>query len=425
MVNAIELFQVSKRFQQIEAENRSRRASFMLWNFFKRSKPFWALQNVSLTIPRGETVGIIGRNGSGKSTLLQIIGGIIRPTKGSLAVRGKIGALYDLHAGLHPDLTGRDNIITSGLVAGLTRKEIKSRMDSIVAFAELEDFIDCPVRTYSSGMRVRMTFAVMAHTRTDLLLIDEVLAVGDLSFRKKCLDWFKEYKAKGSTIVIVTHELSQIDSLCDRAFWLEKGCVSAEGHPADVIDAYVNAIRNKAAAADPLAAPDHPTLDEQPKPRETKNRLVSIENVLITDSFGIPISKLQSGAGLKVTVDYEARQRIEEPVFVVWIQSENEQILCTVTSERTDIDKSTLQGRGQVVLELERLDLCGGLYHINVGIYNHRWTQNYDLRWRAQRIKVDGMYRQKGVLNPPYSWRLERNKELSPELSASSAQPNV
>ena len=197
-----------------------------------------AVDGVSLRIPRGSAFGIVGRNGSGKSTLLKLMAGITRPTAGSVKVHGRVSALIELGAGFHPEISGRENVFINGVMLGLTRREIARRFDEIVEFAEMEDFIDAPVRTYSSGMYMRLGFAVAVHVDADVLLVDEVLAVGDERFSLKCLDKFAEYKRRGKTTVLVTHGLDVVERFCDEALWLDAGRVRTEGDPRRVLHAY-------------------------------------------------------------------------------------------------------------------------------------------------------------------------------------------
>jgi lipopolysaccharide transport system ATP-binding protein len=201
---------------------------------------FWALREVSFTVSPGHMLGIVGRNGAGKSTLLRLLSGVSWPDEGTVEVSGRLDALLDLGTGFHSDLTGRENVYVNGVINGLTRREITQRFDSIVAFAEVEDFIDSPLRTYSTGMQMRLAFAVATHTHPDILLIDEVLAVGDLAFQRKCLDRIARFKAEGCTIVLVSHDTDLVAELCDEALWLRGGLVAAYGTGADVVRRYVN-----------------------------------------------------------------------------------------------------------------------------------------------------------------------------------------
>jgi len=211
-------------------------------SMLRAADKFWALRNLSFTVASGQTLGLIGPNGAGKSTLLRLIGGVGRPDEGSVEVHGRAGGLLELGAGFHPDLTGRENVFINGVISGLTRREVARRFDDIVAFSELEDEIDSPLRTYSTGMRMRLGFSVAAHTDSKILLIDEVLAVGDHSFRKKCFARIDRFKAEGRTILLASHNIDQIKNLCDDAVWLQKGRLVAQGRPDSLVDAYVEAM---------------------------------------------------------------------------------------------------------------------------------------------------------------------------------------
>src|SRR5204863_9553122 len=225
---------------------------------------FPALKGVSFTVPAGRTCGIIGRNGSGKSTALKLVAGITKPTSGTVKVEGRISALIELGAGFHPEISGRENVFINGIMLGLTKREIQNRFDEIVDFAELRQFIDAPVKTYSSGMYMRLGFAVAIHVDPDVLLVDEVLAVGDEGFTHKCLDKFGEFKRRGKTILLVTHSLGLVERFCDEALWLDAGKVRGEGGPKRVVGAYLTDVERseeKQLASDEVRA-------EQPAPIE-------------------------------------------------------------------------------------------------------------------------------------------------------------
>jgi len=200
---------------------------------------FWGLRDVSFRVPSGSMLGVVGRNGAGKSTLLRLLGGIDVPDTGRVRVRGRMGALLTVGAGFHRDLTGRENVFISGVVHGLTRAEVRQRFDAIVAFAEVEDFIDSPLRIYSTGMTMRLGFAVAIHMQPEVLLIDEVLAVGDASFQQKCVARIEQFKAAGCAIVLISHELDRIIEMCDEAIWLDGGRLVAQGPPEEVVEQYV------------------------------------------------------------------------------------------------------------------------------------------------------------------------------------------
>jgi ABC-2 type transport system ATP-binding protein len=236
-VTAVAITNLWKKFRVYHDRACSLKERLIFWHR-NRADEFWALKNVNLTIPRGATVGLIGRNGSGKSTLLKLISRILYPTHGRVKVNGRVSTLLELGAGFHPDFTGRENIYLNASILGLTRKEIKERLNDIIAFAELGDFINNPVRTYSSGMYMRLGFAVAVHVDPEILLVDEVLAVGDLAFQEKCLNRIRELQKKGVTIVFVTHDPKQVEELCDLAVWLDRGEIRFTGPAKEAAQAY-------------------------------------------------------------------------------------------------------------------------------------------------------------------------------------------
>src|SRR5436190_999833 len=245
-MTAIELDHVSKVYRRYGGRQFATLKSALLQRSILRdlrpNETFPALTDVSLTVSNGSTYGVIGRNGSGKSTALKLVAGITKPTSGIVRVEGRISALIELGAGFHPEISGRENVFINGIMLGLTKKEIQDRFDDIVDFAELKEFIDAPVKTYSSGMYMRLGFAVAIHVNPDVLLVDEVLAVGDEGFTHKCLDKFAELRRLGKTILLVTHSLGLVDRFCDHALWLDEGRVKAHGDPRRVVDAYLAAV---------------------------------------------------------------------------------------------------------------------------------------------------------------------------------------
>src|SRR5262245_37995490 len=231
MPTAIELTHVSKIYRKYTGRHfATLKSALMSGSLIRDLRPgetFTALNDVSFSVPAGQTLGIIGRNGSGKSTALKLVAGITKPTTGTVSVQGRISALIELGAGFHPEFSGRENVFINGIMLGLSKREIQRRFDEIVAFAELADFIDAPVKTYSSGMYMRLGFSVAIHVDPDVLLVDEVLAVGDEGFTHRCLDKFGEFKRRGKTILLVTHSLSLVEKFCDEALWLDHGNVRA------------------------------------------------------------------------------------------------------------------------------------------------------------------------------------------------------
>ena len=256
----IRLSGVSKRFV-IRKDNSLKERLVTLGRAGRRhSEDFWALRGLSTELRAGETVALIGHNGSGKSTLLKIIGGILAPTEGSVELRGRIAALLELGAGFHPDLTGRENVYLNASILGLSREETDDRFDDIVAYSGISEFIDTQVKFYSSGMYVRLAFAVAVHTDPDILLVDEVLAVGDEAFQRKCLDTIRTFQTEGRTIVLVTHSLGQVAELADRAILLHHGEVIQDGEPNAAIAAFRNLLEDR-RQEEMHAAPVNPTLE--------------------------------------------------------------------------------------------------------------------------------------------------------------------
>lgn len=249
MEAAIQVEGLSKKFSRYQAD-RPRTFQDLFAATGRRSlkrDEFWALQEVSFQLAVGSMMGIIGRNGAGKSTLLRLVGGVGEATQGRIIAQGRIGALIDLGAGFHPDLTGRENVYINGVISGLRRREVAQNFDSIVAFAELEEFIDSPLRIYSMGMQIRLAFSVAVHIQPDILLIDEVLAVGDAAYQKKCLERIAWFKAQGCAILLVSHDTSLVSRLCDEVLWLEAGRVRAHGAPAEVVGKYLAEIETGAS----------------------------------------------------------------------------------------------------------------------------------------------------------------------------------
>ena len=285
-MNAIEVLHASKIYRRFSHKRQfaTLKSALLKGSLIRDLRPdetFAAVQDVSFTVPAGRTLGVIGRNGSGKSTLLKLVAGITKPTQGTVRVNGRISALIELGAGFHPEISGRENVFINGIMLGLSKREISRRFDEIVDFAELRDFIDAPVKTYSSGMYLRLGFAVAIHVDPDVLLVDEVLAVGDEGFTHKCLDKFAEFKRRGKTILLVTHSLGLVERFCDEALWLDGGRMKGMGDPKRVVGAYITDVEvseeQQLAAGDarahesavvvspdePASAvlPDHPTRD--------------------------------------------------------------------------------------------------------------------------------------------------------------------
>jgi lipopolysaccharide transport system ATP-binding protein len=398
---------------------------------FHRLKPvecFWALRDVSLRVASGQMLGVIGSNGAGKSTLLRLIGGVGRPDQGGIQVNGRIGALLDLGVSFHPELSGRENVFISGVVAGLTRREVAQRFESIVAFAELQPFIESPLRTYSTGMQMRLAFAIAVHASPDVLLIDEVLAVGDASFQRKCLERITQFKAAGCAIILVSHETTLIRELCDQALWLRGGRVAAHGSPDMVVEQYLD---GKGAETRGRTPAEGPTLRTRmgAELRLNENRFGSLEmtitDVRFFDRKGRATAELHHGEALRIDIEYVAPQPIRAPIVGVTISREDGLICCDTSTAAAGILLPTAQGRGQISLLIDRLDLEGGQYYADVGIYEADWTYAYDYHWHVYPLRIQAPAGHQGVLHPPHRWVVDGAPTQGngrPEISAQESR---
>lgn len=292
---------------------------------------FWALKNVNVSISKGEIVGVIGANGAGKSTLLKVLNKITEPTEGEVVISGKISSLLEVGTGFHPELTGRENIFFSGAILGMKHKEIVNKFDDIVAFAEMQKFLDTPVKRYSSGMQVRLAFSVAVHMEPDILLIDEVLAVGDAAFQKKCLAKIHEVaKRDNRTIMFVSHNLDAVQNLCERAIYLEKGTVKMDGPTNEVVKAYLE----RQAVSDTGATFDVPVVP---------NKKYQIRKVVVKNASGLPETKIEAGVPFSIEVSYDAHENNQ--TFWITLQCVNEYGNIVFVSRDTDKNPYLLAGR--------------------------------------------------------------------------------
>jgi lipopolysaccharide transport system ATP-binding protein len=373
---------------------------------FRRIKAvdeFWALRGVCFEVAAGEMMGVIGHNGAGKSTLLQLLGKVAHPTEGCIKMRGRVGALLDLGAGFHGDLTGRENVLVTAIVAGLPRREAIRRFDQIVEFAELARFIDNPVRTYSTGMMMRLAFSVAVHTDPQILLVDEFLSVGDLSFQTKCLNRIAEMKEQGCAIVLVSHDVKQVERLCDRALWLKRGRVVAYGEPTVVAGQYAMEMRSQSQQRTPHRPPQLTRLGTELRVNE--NRFGSQE-IEITDVRLQPNSILETGDALCIEIDYQSQQLIDTAIFGVTVSREDGTTCLDVNTSDMRIPVPRISGENTIRLWCDRLDLCSGKYFVNVGVFKEDWAYAYDYHWHVYPLVVESEVPAKGILTPPMRWEM-------------------
>lgn len=401
--------QLGKQFQRYHS-NRPRtimEAAVSGWQRLKPAAQFWALRDISFTVAPGQMLGILGHNGAGKSTLLQLIGGVGRPDQGWVKVNGKIGALLDLGASFHTDLTGRENVFVSAIAAGLTRREVNRRFGAIVEFAELEEFIDSPLRTYSTGMQMRLAFAIAIHTVPDVLLVDEYLSVGDIAFQTKCLDRIAQLKANGCAIVLISQSAEQICELCDQALWLNHGQVAALGDPHVVAENYANRMDTQSL----------------PKPTQTYSREVAINQVELLDATSQPVVALGSGDPLTISIHYAADQRSPNIVFSISISNEVGQIYFNTHTGTAGLALLPEPGQGTIRLHLSRLDLSGGKYFVNVGIFSSDWSKTYDYHWHQHPLQLRGTSNEDSILYPPRTWEILNQSMTLPAAPNLAAEP--
>jgi len=368
---------------------------------------FWALRNIDFSAGHGQMFGIIGANGAGKSTLLRLIGGVGRPTSGSISTVGRIGSLLELGSDFHPELTGRENAITSAVIAGLTRKQARDRMLDIIDFSELQDFIDRPVRTYSSGMLLRLAFAIVVNTAPEILLIDEVLTVGDEWFRAKCMSRIEEFRRDGCTILLVTHDTKMAARLCDQVMWLHKGTIAEIGDPEPVVSSYLRSTDRETRRRTPADWTAERTT-EGVELRMLENRFGSMEmqitDVRFLDTTNFRIQRIRRGEPLRIEIDYNASQTLFAPNFGVLIRQDDGSILFDATVTAASLGLHAVQGSGTVVLRFDRLDLNGGTYYVDVGAYRQDWAYAYDFHWRAYQLNIVAANVVRGAVNPPHRW---------------------
>jgi len=396
---------VCKSYRKGSARYRSLRddlASLLMpWSWTRRRETFWALRDVSFEVPQGGALGIIGPNGSGKSTTLKLIARITHPTEGTIRIRGRVGALIEVGAGIHPELTGRENIYVSGAILGLRRREIRRKFDEIVEFAGIGPFVDTPVKHYSSGMQVRLGFAVAAHMDVDVLLVDEVLAVGDAAFQTKCLQRIRELRDAGTAILLVSHQLSNVQRICTETLLLLEGRVAALGPTPEVISQYYRYL-DEIGSADPEAVVRGGGRIQAPADRRLR-----IAAVRLLDREGQERPTFQMGEDLIVRVEYEARQRIERPQVSVSFNSSDWTVYTGVDTRNEGFMIPFAEGWGAVELEIPQLGLGPGLYEVNVGIWDETLTAPYDWRWGIRRFVVDThrpLFAGRFVLPHRWSW---------------------
>jgi len=405
---AIAVQDVHKKFKIYYDKGRTLKERLLFRNR-NRSEERWVLQGISFSVKKGEAIGLIGENGAGKSTMLKLMTRIIYPDQGTITMQGRVSSLIELGAGFHPDMSGRENIYTNASIFGLTRKEIDARLQDIIAFSELEEFIDNPVRTYSSGMYMRLAFAVAINVDADILLIDEILAVGDVNFQTKCFDHLRKLKEKGITIVIVTHDLNTIERFCDRAIWFESGKVMLEASAARAVDAYLNFMNQKKLES--LAAEgvnnnyDRRSTDgdanASEKAKNTENgdstksfaveavpekamidytvnhfglKHIELKRIVLRNDEGSETSAFQSGKGFHLEMQYEIHGTLRECVFGMGFYTLEGQCIYGNNTQLDRLQIKTEKNTGKISFHITNLPLLSGEYVLNVAVVDGNGT---------------------------------------------------
>jgi len=437
MTPAIELTNVTKIYRRYTGRQFSTLKSALLQRSLMRdlqpSETFPALTDVSFTVPKGSTYGVIGKNGSGKSTALKLVAGITKPTSGAVRVQGRISALIELGAGFHPEISGRENVFINGIMLGLSKREIQNRFDEIVDFAELREFIDAPVKTYSSGMYMRLGFAVAIHVDPDVLLVDEVLAVGDEGFTHKCLDKFAEFRRRNKTILLVTHSLGLVERFCDEALWLDAGRAMDHGDPKRVIGSYLTKVEEseehllasttaraveeagRDGGGQPADRPADPTSNMfQATEGRWGSREVEITDVAFLDHDGHPSFVFHSGDAMAIRVRVRAAHPVDDFVFGVGIFNADGVCCYGTNTYLEELNPQRLDGDGEATFAIESLDLVEGTYKVDVAIHK-RDGFPYDYHRLLYTFRVKSRVRDVGIYRPRHRWTFSPNVTFKAE----------
>jgi ABC-type polysaccharide/polyol phosphate transport system ATPase subunit len=458
MTSAIELLNVTKVYRRYGGRQFSTLKSALLQRSILRdlrpSETFPALTDVTFNVPKGSTYGVIGRNGSGKSTALKLVAGITKPTSGTVRVVGRISALIELGAGFHPEISGRENVFINGIMLGLSKREIQERFDEIVDFAELREFIDAPVKTYSSGMYMRLGFAVAIHVNPDVLLIDEVLAVGDEGFTHKCLDKFAEFRRRGKTILLVTHSLNLVERFCDEALWLDEGRALSHGDPKRVVGAYLTKVEQGEAqllaettakaveeagrdevgrqdgqdgregqgrhGQEPQAGPEQQERPADPASNMYQavegrwgSREVEITDVALLDASGHQSFVFHTGDRVSIRLKVRAVHPIDDFVFGIGLFNADGVCCYGTNTYLEEMDPEQLAGDAEATFSIDSLDLIEGTYKLDVAVHK-RDGYPYDYHRLLYTFRVKSRTHDVGIYRPRHQWSFSPHIRFTP-----------
>ena len=363
-----------------------------------------ALDNVSFSVDKGKALGIIGANGSGKTTILRLLANVTEPSSGEISVSGKVAPLIQVGAGFHPELTGRENVYLNATIMGLSRKEIYERYDDIVSFAELDRFMDTPIKRYSSGMYVRLGFSVAVHINLDILLIDEILAVGDLSFQRKCLDTMSKIRKTDKTIIFVSHNIFAIKDICDRVIWLNEGKIRGEGNPSEVVDEYITYMTAKS---------QYLNTDKIGKSARWGTGEARCKSIEILNLDGKKTSEFIAGDLVRIRFEYEAKQKIDSPVFYIGVFNDNDDKIFGSYYNKERANPYSIKGNGVLECTIDTRLFRSGIYYVMPAISGEIGTLSMDAWMRAASFVIhknklltnyDG-YGAPGIVNMPHEWK--------------------
>jgi len=415
--NAIEVCDVTKKFK-VYLDKGSQLKERLLFRNRNRYEERWVLDGISFNVKKGEAVGLIGHNGCGKSTTLKLLTRIMYPDSGTIEMAGRVSSLIELGAGFHPDMSGRENIYTNAAIFGLTKKEIDARMRDIIDFSEMEPFLDNPVRTYSSGMYMRLAFSVAINVNADILLIDEILAVGDINFQAKCFNKLREIKAQGTTIVIVSHSMGQIEQICDRSIWIHDGKIKAEGKPRDVHPAYADFMGQKrqeivekdsnkenVQEAQDNDKKEETAAGEDKQKKRWGNGKARITSVTINDKAGKEKNVFRTGEKMAIVMKYKVEFPVLDAVFGIGI-FRSDGLQCYGTNTRIEqFEEFDLKQDGEVKIVIDEMYLLPGQYTLDIAIESDNATP-VDYYKEACRFEVYSNIGDVGVMRMGHQWEV-------------------
>ncbi|MEY8354089.1 ABC transporter ATP-binding protein [Lachnospiraceae bacterium 54-53] len=403
LCNAIEVRNVSKSFKIFLDKGHTLKEKFLFRNR-RQYEERKVLKDISFEVKKGQGLGLIGHNGCGKSTMLKMLTKIMYPDSGTIEMRGRVSSLIELGAGFHPDMSGRQNIYTNASIFGLTKKEIDARLDDIIAFSELEEFIDNPVRTYSSGMYMRLAFSVAINVDADILLIDEILAVGDAAFQEKCFNKLKEIKAKGTTVVIVSHSLSQIEEICEKSIWIHNGNIKEIGYPKEVHEKYMKYVMEKRVEV---------SNKELLRKRESKELVtgsvtsmserMKILDVKMLDKENNEMKIFRTNDSCKINISYDTSIESGRIYFIILIKRIDGVLIYSINMKNDEMEVVTTNAMGEIDLVINDLLMLPGLYFLEVVVQSEE-TGILAHNTQAYKFEVISMGNEEGIVKLDHRW---------------------